>query len=212
VLLIGMFDSAYVRRCAISARLLGIPFEHANWSVGAEHDRIREFSPLGRVPALVLDNREVIVDSASILDYLDELAGPGRALLPAGGVARREAQRHIAHAMGAAEKAREVVYERIVRPPEKRYEPWVARCRMQMHGALGELESACAQRGLGEWLVGDSMTQADITVACIFTFLTEALRVGDDAPGYPRLKGLTARCEELPEFRSTYLPWFEFAS
>ena len=212
MLLIGMFDSPYVRRCAISAKLQGIAFEHANWSVGADHKRICEFSPLGRVPALVLDNREVLADSGSILDYLDEFAGPKRALLPAGGAARREAQRIIANAIGAAEKARDVIYERLVRPIEKRHEPWVERCRAQMHGALSQVEAACARRSLGDWLVGTSMTQADITCACVFTFLTEALRGAEEPSRYPRLKALTMRCEELPEFRSTHLAWFAFTA
>jgi glutathione S-transferase len=212
MLLIGMFDSPYVRRCAISASLLGVAFEHANWSVGVDHKRISEYSPLGRVPALVLDNREVLADSNSILDYLDDLAGPGRALMPAGGVERREVQRVIANAIGAAEKAREILYERLVRPIEKRHEPWVERCRVQMHGALGQVELACARRGLGEWLVGSAMSQADITSACVFTFLSEALRVGEDQERYPRLKTLAARCEELPEFRATHYAWFPFTA
>lgn len=213
MLLIGMFDSPYVRRCAISLRLLGLPFEHANWSVGADHARIRAVSPLGRVPVLVLDNHEVLSDSASILDHLDDLAGPARALLPASGLPRREASRIVANALGAAEKAREILYEKLVRPVEKRHEPWVDRCREQMHGALGQVEVACAKRGLGEWLVGDSLTQADVTAACVFTFLVEAVRICEEGTSrYPRLKALTARCEELPEFRATHLAWFAFAA
>ena len=213
MLLIGMFDSPYVRRCAISLKLLKLPFEHANWSVGVDHASIREHSPLGRVPALVLDNREVLVDSASILDHLDDVVGPGHALLPASGSARRDALRIIANAIGAAEKAREILYEKLVRPVEKRHEPWVERCRSQMHGALGQVEIACARRGLGEWLVADSLTQADVTAACVFTFLVEALRICDEGTSrYPRLKALTARCEELPEFRATHLAWFAFAA
>ena len=77
-------------------------------------------------------------------------------------------------AMGAAEKAREQVYERAFRPPERRHEPWLARCRTQMHGALAELERHASERGTGRWLVGERLTQADISVVCAFTFLTEA--------------------------------------
>jgi glutathione S-transferase len=75
MLLIGMFDSPFVRRVAITLKLLGIPFEHGNWSVGKDFERIRHYNPLGRVPTLVLDNGEVLIESAAILDYLDELAG-----------------------------------------------------------------------------------------------------------------------------------------
>jgi glutathione S-transferase len=210
MLLIGMYDSPFVRRCAISARRLGIAYEHANWSVGADHERIRALSPLGRVPALVLDDGEVLTDSAAILDYLDELAGPGRALVPPSGAARREVLRIVSNAVGAAEKARELVNERIVRPPEKRHEPWLERCRAQMHGALGEVEKACSRRPGGAWLTGEAMTQADITCACIYTFLTESIRIEDQGVRYPQLKALTLRCEGLPEFQATHLTWFAF--
>ena len=66
MLLIGMFDSPFVRRVAVSMQLLKIPFEHADWSVGRDFERIRQYSPLGRVPALVLDDGEVLSESASI--------------------------------------------------------------------------------------------------------------------------------------------------
>ena len=92
MLLIGMFDSPFVRRVAVSMKLLEIPFEHANWSVGRDFDRIREYNPLGRVPTLVTNEGERLMESAAILDYLDELVGPERALLPHSGPERRQAQ------------------------------------------------------------------------------------------------------------------------
>jgi len=93
MILIGMFDSPFVRRVAVSMKLLAIPFEHRNWSVGKDFDRIREFNPLGRVPTLVLDDGESLIESATILDYLDDFVGPARSLLPPAGRDRREAAR-----------------------------------------------------------------------------------------------------------------------
>jgi glutathione S-transferase len=211
VLLIGMFDSPYVRRVAVSLTRLGIPFEHGNWSVGADFDRIREFSPLGRVPVLVTDGGEVLIESSAILDSIDGWVGPERALLPAAGAARREALRLISLAIGASEKARDQLYERMVRPPGKYHEPWVARCRAQMHGALQLLESTCCERGTGAWLVDDRFTQADVTVGCIATFLSEALGVFADPSRYAALGAHRERCEALPEFRSTHSAWFAAA-
>ena len=100
MLLIGMFDSPFVRRVAVTLKLLGIPFEHANWSVGRDFDRIRQYNPLGRVPTLVTANNERLFESAAILDYLDELVGPGRALMPASGPERRTALNLMAMATG----------------------------------------------------------------------------------------------------------------
>lgn len=206
--LIGMFDSPFVRRVAITMRLHGMPFEHLDWSVGRDFARIREYSPLGRVPALVLDDGEVLAESAAILDFLDEQAGAQRALLPASGAERRHALQRMALAVGAAEKGRELIYENAFRPPEKRHEPWLERCRSQIHGAFGELDRACAARGAGEWLVGSRMTQADITTACMVTFLTESVGLSPEAAPYPALRALVARCEALPQFREFHVPWF----
>src|SRR6267154_2189066 len=88
-----MFDSPFVRRVAVTMNLLAMPFEHRNWSVGKDFDRIREFNPLGRVPTLVLDDGESLIESAAILDYFDDFVGPARAVLPPAGRDRREAAR-----------------------------------------------------------------------------------------------------------------------
>jgi glutathione S-transferase len=208
MLLIGMYDSPYVRRVAISMKLCGIAFEHADWSVGADYERIRQRNPLVRVPTLVLDDGEVLFDSAMLLDYLDELVGPQRALLPRVGRERRTALKLIAGAVGAADKAREQIYERAFRPSDKRHEPWLARCRAQMHGALSEIERHAGERGTGRWLVGERLTQADISVVCAFTFLIEALSLSTQTAPYPSLRALAARCETLPEFLATKVEFF----
>jgi len=202
VILIGMFDSPYVRRVAIAMTLLGLEFEHRDWSVGKDFDRIREYSPIGRVPALVLDSGEVLAESAMILDYLDSLAGPQRALLPVEGVARRQALRLIGLATGAADKGIMIVIERVFRPEEKRHAPWTDRCLVQVQGALAELEKHCAARK-GEWLVGDSMTLADISVTCAATYVHEALPL--DLSAYPALQAHVQRCEALPVFGQFHL-------
>jgi glutathione S-transferase len=208
MLLIGMFDSPYVRRVAISMRRLDLAFEHCNWSVGADFDRIRGYSPLGRVPVLVLQDGTALIESSAILDAIDDIAGPSRALLPATGTSRREALRLMSLAIAAAEKAREQIHEIMVRPPEKYHEPWVSRCRDQMHGALGVIERACERRGPSVWLIEDRLTQADITVACICTFLSESVQVFDDASRYPGLQSHNRQCEALPGFAATYSRWF----
>jgi glutathione S-transferase len=205
-MLIGMFDSPFVRRVAISMKLLGIGFEHRDWSVGRDFDRIRAYNPLGRVPTLVADDGETLIDSAAILDYLDDLVGPARALLPARGAARRAAQRLVAIAIGAAEKGALQVYEGVFRPYEKQHEPWLERLRTQTHGALAELDRSCA-RCSGPWLIGERMTQADISVTCATTFLDGALNAAPRVEQYPALRARVGRCESLPEFAATRIVW-----
>lgn len=206
MILIGMFDSPFVRRVAVSMNRLGIPFEHRNWSVGKDQAQIRQYNPVGRVPTLVLDSGEVLVESAAILDYLDELAGPERALLLARGEDRRRALKLMSLSMGAVEKGLQQVMEIVFRPAEKRHAPWTDRCSEQMHGALAELEKACAALPPGGWLVGNRLGQADITLTCVFTYLCEAVKL--DIARYPALSKHAARCNELPEFRAAYAPFF----
>jgi glutathione S-transferase len=207
MILIGMFDSPFVRRVAVSMNLLGMPFEHRNWSVGKDFELIRQFNPLGRVPALVQPDGDTLVESAAILDFLDEMAGPEHALLPRSGEPRREALRIIAIAVGGAEKGVLQVYESAFRPPEKRYRPWVERCHTQTHAALAELDRLCQVRG-GEWLIGNRISQADITATCVYSFLSEALDINRDTVMYPALSAVADRCESMPEFRSVKAEWF----
>ena len=207
MILIGMFDSPFVRRVAVSMTLLEIPFEHRNWSVGKDFELIRRYNPLGRVPTLVMDDGDALVESAAILDYLDESVGAARALLPTAGRDRREALRIMAVATGAAEKGVLQVYEEVFRPEQKRHEPWLDRCREQMHGALAELNRVAGDRA-GGWLVGTRMTQADVTAGCVVSFLGDALGVGRDGIRYPHLAELRDRCEALPAFRAVKAEFF----
>ena len=202
-----MFDSPFVRRVAVSMKLLWVPFEHRSWSIGKDFELIRQFNPLGRVPTLVQPDGETLFESAAILDYLDERVGAERALLPRSGEPRREALRIIAAAIGAAEKGVSQVYESAFRPPEKRYRPWVERCHTQMHAALAQLERTCQSRD-SEWLIGSSLSQADITATCVYTFLSDALGINRDGIAYPGLGALAERCEVMPEFRAVRAEWF----
>ena len=205
--LIGMFDSPFVRRVAVSMRLLQIDFAHHNWSVGKDFERIRQFNPLGRVPTLVLEGGSALIESAAILDYLDERAGQAKALLPVAGPHRQAALQIIAIAVGAAERAVLQVYETVFRPPEKRHEAWVTRCRLQMTAALDELEKRATAVPHGAWLAGSRMTQADITVTCVFAFLDEAMDLNQGNSTYSALRATCARCEALEEFQAFKVPF-----
>lgn len=208
MILIGMYDSPFVRRVAVTLKLLGLPFEHRDWSVGKDFERIRAFNPLGRVPTLVLDPPaesevgEVLIDSAAILDHLDELAGE-RALLPRSGPSRRKALRLMALATGAADKGVAQLYERAFRPEDKRHDPWLRRCRDQVQLALDELDRAAKSIEPGAWLGGSTFGQADLTVACAFTFLVDAGLA--DPPSHRGLARLAERVEAMPEMRATRL-------
>lgn len=204
MILIGLFDSPFTRRVAIALTLAGHAFEHRAWSVGADFDRIREYSPLGRVPVLVLDDGEVLTESSLILDWLEH-EHPRLGLLPPSGRARREALRLIGLASGAADRGVALALERIFHSEATRSHAFIERSRTQVEGALGALDAACAARA-GQWLVGDAMSLADITVASYATYLSEALPL--ELSRWPALAGHVARCEALDVFRRFYAPFY----
>ena len=204
MILIGLLDSPFTRRVAIALALRGIAFEHRAWSVGADFDRIREYSPLGRVPVLVFDDGEVLMESSSILDWIEHETD-GDALLPAAGRERREAMRLMGLASGAADRGVAMVLERLFHSEEKRSDALLARSLTQIEGALAALDAACAARA-GQWLVTDAMTLADITVACYATYLKDAVPL--ELSRWPALAAFVARCEALDVFRAHYAPFY----
>ena len=143
MILIGRYFSPFVRRVGATLQHYGLEYEHrAIRAAGADQDEIRSHgNPLGRVPVLVMDSGEALADSAVILDYLDDLAGPGKSLMPAGGKQRFELQSKIAIANGAAEKAI-AVFSEAMRPQDKQHQPAIdgntrqAERRIRVSGAL----------------------------------------------------------------------------
>ena len=80
--LIGMLDSPYVRRVAISLQLLGLPFEHQSLSVFRTFAQFQQINPVVKAPTLVCDDGTLLMDSTLILEYAEALAAPRRTLVP----------------------------------------------------------------------------------------------------------------------------------
>ncbi|MDB5996939.1 MAG: glutathione S-transferase, partial [Pseudomonas sp.] len=133
--LIGMLDSPYVRRVAISAKRLGIDLDHQSVSVFRHFEQFQQINPVVKAPTLVLDNGDVLIDSTLIIDYLEALAGPGKSLMPAALDQRLRSLRLIGLALAACEKSVQLYYERNLRPTEIQFEPWVERVEGQLAAA-----------------------------------------------------------------------------
>jgi glutathione S-transferase len=204
MILIGQYDSPFVRRVAIALDLYGLAFDHRPWSVFGDADRIAPFNPLRRVPTLVQDDGETLIDSAAILDALDDRVGETRALIPARGPARRGVLKVCALGAGLAEKAVSLVYERVLH--ERATAAWVDRCRGQIRAALDALEADRAA-GAGSWWFGADLTHADVMVACALRFLGEAHGEMFDLSGWPALGAHAARCEATPVFQRHTQPF-----
>jgi glutathione S-transferase len=201
--LIGQYDSPFVRRVALALRFYGIPFEHTPWSTFGDAEKIALYNPLMRVPTLVLDDGEVIIESTAILDYLDEISGPSRALIPDCGHVRREVLHICALATGLGDKAVSLLYERVLRGEES--QRWVSRCRAQIAGVLESLEEDRARHKTRFWF-GDQITHADIAVACVIRFTREAHAGLFDAARYPALDRHAETCEALQPFQDIVQP------
>lgn len=197
MLLIGQYDSPFVRRVGIALTLYGHAFEHTRPSVFRNADEIARHNPLRRVPTLVLADGLVLTDSAAILDVLDDMAGRERALFPATGPARWQAVRVAALACGMAEKAVSLFYERNLH--EVASDVWEARCITQIHETLDALEGDYAGRP-GPYWGGAEIGHADIATACAWRFTLEAHPGLVPEGRHPWLAALSARCEALPAF------------
>jgi glutathione S-transferase len=196
--LIGMLDSPYVRRTAISLRLLGIPFEHRPISVFSTFEQFQTINPVVKAPSLVCDDGEVLMDSSLIIDYAETLAAPRKSLMPSGIAERQHALRIIGLALAACEKAVQIVYERNLRPVEKQHEPWLTRVRGQLLAAIGTLESEARRKPLE--VTGKSISQAGVTSAVVWQFTQAMLPEIVVASEYPKLRGHSAQAEQLAEF------------
>lgn len=202
--LIGQFDSPFVRRVGVALELYGVDYEHRPWSTFADWEKFNTHNPLRRVPALVLDDGEALIDSAAILDHLDEVHGRDHALIPPAGAARRASLRRIAVATGAADKAVAFFYARLFAPS---LDPaFVTRTEGQIHDGLSELDCACAAR-TGDWWHSSGPGHDDIAAACVTRFLSEAYPQLVALADYPALADHSARAERLTVFRTISQPF-----
>jgi glutathione S-transferase len=201
MLLIGQFDSPYVRRVGIALKLYRMPFLHEAYSVFRDAEKIAAYNPLRKVPTLVLDGGMVLSETFVCLEVIDEHVAQEfperRLLLPRAGFLRREGLRIGALCSGVCEKAVSLVYDREVRQQSSPF--WTERCQTQVRETLVSLEASCAKR-LGSFLVEDAITHADIAATCTLTFVLETGACALDGLALPALRELAARCEEMPEF------------
>ncbi|MCS0582630.1 glutathione S-transferase [Massilia pinisoli] len=191
--LIGMLDSPFVRRVAISFDLQDIPFEHKALSVFRNYDEFAAINPTVKAPTLVLDDGSFLIDSTLMLEYGDALTG--RSLLPVTPAARARALRTIGPALAACEKTAQIVYEHTLRPAEKVHQPWLDRVQEQLLAALKLLEAEVDAFDV------DALDQAAVTAAVTWSFVRLMVPQIVARDAFPRLAAWTARAEALPVFR-----------
>lgn len=201
--LIGPFGSPYARRVAITLELYGLEYEQSNVTpFGDGKQELREVNPLARVPVLELDSGECLVDSAGILDYLDNLVGPERSLTPTSGRERREVLNILSIALGATDKLVTVLYEFHFRPKELVYRPWIEMCETQISDGFKWLDQRLSDEA-GDGFVGDGLTQADVTTAAFWQFACEKRPRFFDRMDCKNLQALADRLGSTDAFKKT---------
>jgi glutathione S-transferase len=203
MMLIGQYDSPFVRRVAIAMTLYAMPFEHRPWSTFGDGDRIAPYNPLRRVPTLVLDDGRVLIESAYILDWLDEQKGEG-ALIARAGAERQVALYQLALITGFADKAVALFYEKLLH--ETMSDVWKTRLESQIGAVLDRLEALRAHVPT-LWFGGDGLSHVDIALGCALRFAREAHSDAIDWLKWPALIEHGEACEALPVFEAISQPF-----
>jgi len=203
MILIGQYDSPFVRRVAVTLELYGVAYEHRPWSAVGDAEKIAEVNPLMRVPTLVTSEGQAVTDSGTIVQLLDHLAGFG-AFLSRSWPQQGDVLRLAAYAAGAADKSVALIYEAAFHEGAKPF--WRERMERQVADTLALLDRERAARKT-PWLFGERLSHADIMIGTMYCFVREALPGRFDLEALKALKGHGRACEALPEFRNVYQPF-----
>ena len=198
--LVGLLDSPFVRRVAVSLLTLRVPFEHRPVSVFRGFDAFHRLNPVVKAPTLLADDGSTLMDSSLILQYVEAVAGRG-SLLPAEPAALLRALRRIGLSLAACEKTAQIVYERGLRPAEKQHQPWIDRVSGQLLAAFTGLEQELSAEPLDTASAQD-LGQAGISMAVAWHFTQQMLPQVVPAAQFPQLVALSAAAEGLAEFRA----------
>jgi len=189
--------SPFARKVRIAMSLLGLAdqIEIRDTDLNSADDPIRTQNPLGKVPALILEDGTTYYDSRVILDYLDHLAGGGR-ILPREPQPRFAALRLQALCDGILEASLLIVYEGRYRPPEMKVQSWLDRQAEKVTRGLAVLEAAPPP-------IATPPTVGQIALACVLGY--RDLRFGGDwRKDHPRLLAWHDKfAAQVPAFAAT---------
>lgn len=197
LILYGRSLSPFARRVAVWCALQGREVERRKITVmGEDFETLKGLNPVGRVPVLVTEDGAHLIETAAILDWLEETAPEGRRVLPPSGEARREAMQEMAFGNSVVEKGVALVYEKNRRPEQYQWPEWRERLEGQITGGLAAMEAHAPEDG---WLGGEGPGAGDLAFVIAHDFLGATNPYLLDA-GYPKLKALATRADALPAF------------
>lgn len=198
MILVGQLDSPFVRRVAATLSYYDMPFDRHVLSVFGDRDEVAHLNPLGKVPALIIDDGETLIDSAMILDYLDECADPERRLTPETGAERRLVLRLATIAMGISERAVQLRIETVRRPAHLQSKEFIEVYRRSIRDSMDFLEREAG----APWIGGTALSQADFALTAALTHLSGKIEEFSDLQAWPKLAAIRASGEALHPFKS----------
>ena len=198
MILIGRYLSPFVRRVGVTLHWLDISFEHRSLSPAKDAANIRPFNPMNKVPALVLDDGEILVESTLILDHLLEIT-PQQTLLPASGLARRDILQRSGIMTSALDKSVATLYEKTKRPQEKIHQPFLETLVEQATAGVDQIETLVKA---GRFSDTSQATLADLTAAVGYRFIATPLPEVSSAQRHPKLAELSASFEATEAFQA----------
>ena len=202
--LYGGFGSPFTRRVGTTLLLYKLKHEHVvlRGNVPEELEQLKKFNPLARIPALETEEGISLVDSVTILDYLDQQVETDILLTPQKGIERTKILNLMGIAAGAAEKSVSCYYEEGInakRPTDKVYRPWVDKMYEQTKDGIEAIEKLV----IGPWIMGDDLTQADVSVVCFWDFIKKHRPKSAPEINCPQIEKISEMANLKPEFSAT---------
>lgn len=158
--------SPYARKVRVMLIEKKVPHDVETVNLWEPND-LQGVNPLGKVPALQLDDGRVLINSSLIADFLDS-RHPDPRFIPADPDLRVDVKRFEALADGMMEAAAASIYEARFHDEARRSRDWLERQRGKIDKGFAALESMLGSR---RWCVGDAMSLADLTIACHIGFI-----------------------------------------
>ncbi|ABE41305.1 glutathione S-transferase family protein [Rhodopseudomonas pseudopalustris] len=195
--------SPFARKVRIAAIELGlidrIEFIPAAVVPGqANDDYMRDVNPLKKLPALILDNGEVIIDSFVIAEYLDDLAGGGK-LIPAAGPERWRVRSDHALLQGMLDSMLLCRYEKLLRPKELFWQSWYDDHWSRAWTGMARFEQ-------NDKVLNGQLDLAQITLVCVLGYADFRFPDCGWRKAYPKLDAFNQKMLERPSVKVSVPP------
>ena len=193
--------SPYVRKVRIALAEKKIEYHMVDASPWDPGNPVHAWSPLGKVPVLVLDDGTCLFDSRVIVEYIDTVSPVSR-LIPEPNRQRIEVKRWEALADGICDAMITIVQESR-RPARQQSKAWIERQQQKLGAGVAELARELEEKA---WCDGESYTLADIATGCALGYLDLRNPDLDWRREYPNLAKLAEKLAKRPSFQETLPP------